>query len=189
MAYWTLSDIFEEAGPVLRPLHGGFGLCSFHGLRKPTWFAHSFLHRLGPIELQTDDQQSWICRDGDRYQALIYNHTFLEQDAHDQEFFVRDIPSADAGTVTLEISGVTPGQKRVRSTRVGYRSNDLFAAWYDLGSPDHLSREEEAQLAAKTQGIPESDTTITVGTDGLFRHQLPLRSNDLIFLEIEPVVP
>ncbi len=187
MSYWALSDIFEEAGPIYRPLHGGFGLCNFQGLRKPTWFAHSFLHRLGDEELETTDACSWVCRDGRSLQALIYDHTFLDQDVHDQEFFIRDLPAADTDGVELRCAGLQPGAYTVRRTRVGHRANDLFAAWYDLGCNDHLSRADVAALDRLTSGAPESIQRVEVGTDGCWSQRLDLRQNDLLFVEIEPV--
>jgi len=46
LSYWTFTDIFEESGPVPSPFHGGFGLINFQGLRKPSFYAYEFLHRL-----------------------------------------------------------------------------------------------------------------------------------------------
>jgi hypothetical protein len=33
---WTYSDLFEEPGPPDRAFHGGFGLMTRDGVRKPT---------------------------------------------------------------------------------------------------------------------------------------------------------
>ncbi|MBL8965758.1 MAG: helix-turn-helix domain-containing protein, partial [Spirochaetaceae bacterium] len=40
MAYWVFTDIFEEFGPGEGEFHGGFGLCTRHGLRKASWQAY-----------------------------------------------------------------------------------------------------------------------------------------------------
>ena len=63
MSYWVFTDIFEEAGPPMTPFHGGFGLLTLQGIRKPAYFAYQFLNRLGPTELVNGDAASWVCRD------------------------------------------------------------------------------------------------------------------------------
>lgn len=48
-SYWTVSDIFREMGFPDKEFHGGFGLITVHGLKKPKYWAFELLHRLnGP---------------------------------------------------------------------------------------------------------------------------------------------
>jgi beta-xylosidase len=46
MSYWVYSDLFEEPGPPTTEFHGGFGLMTKDGIRKPAWFAYKYLHAL-----------------------------------------------------------------------------------------------------------------------------------------------
>ena len=46
LAYWTVSDHFEELGRPPALLHGGFGLLSVGNLRKPRWWALWMLEQL-----------------------------------------------------------------------------------------------------------------------------------------------
>jgi xylan 1,4-beta-xylosidase len=52
LAYWTISDHFEELGRAKQLLHGGFGLLSIGNLRKPRWWALWMLEQLGEQRLQ-----------------------------------------------------------------------------------------------------------------------------------------
>ena len=47
MAYWTFSDVFEEAGVVQRPFYGGYGLLAAGHIPKPAFNAFALLHKLG----------------------------------------------------------------------------------------------------------------------------------------------
>jgi xylan 1,4-beta-xylosidase len=47
LAIWTFSDIFEEEGQADNPFHGGFGLQTIHGIKKPTYRLFQILHGLG----------------------------------------------------------------------------------------------------------------------------------------------
>jgi xylan 1,4-beta-xylosidase len=58
LAYWTVSDHFEELGRGAELLHGGFGLLTVGNLRKPRWWALWMLEQLA-------DQQLGVRVDGD----------------------------------------------------------------------------------------------------------------------------
>ena len=53
LAYWTVSDHFEELGPPPSLLHGGFGLLAVGNLRKPRWWALWMLEQLHTQQLVT----------------------------------------------------------------------------------------------------------------------------------------
>ena len=46
-AYWTLSDVFEEAGVPTSIFHGGFGLLAHRQIKKPTFHLYAFMARMG----------------------------------------------------------------------------------------------------------------------------------------------
>ena len=54
LAYWTVSDHFEELGRPPRLLHGGFGLLAVGNLRKPRWWGLWMLEQLLPQRLAID---------------------------------------------------------------------------------------------------------------------------------------
>lgn len=54
LAYWTVSDHFEELGRAGELLHGGFGLLAIGNLRKPRWWALWTLEQLGEQRLVVD---------------------------------------------------------------------------------------------------------------------------------------
>src|SRR5581483_5332728 len=62
LSYWTFTDIFEEPGFPDEELHGGFGLLTISGLKKPSFFAYHYMNLLGSTELESGDPSSWVCR-------------------------------------------------------------------------------------------------------------------------------
>ena len=54
LAYWTVSDHFEELGRPPRLLHGGFGLLAVGNLRKPRWWGLWMMEQLLPQRAGVD---------------------------------------------------------------------------------------------------------------------------------------
>lgn len=189
MSYWTFTDIFEEAGPRTKPFHGGFGLLNYQDLKKPSFFAYQFLHRLGDKELACADRDAFVCRDAQgAVQALFWDFTITHPGPSiiNQEFYARDQPAKDKTGAELRLTGLKPGTYRLTGTLVGYRAHDVQSAWRELGSPAQLTRAQVATLRTASSGAPTVDETVTVGADGKFVRTFPLRENDVWLVELRP---
>ena len=189
MSYWVFTDIFEEAGPRNTPFHGGFGLLNTQGINKAAFYAYQFLNRLGPIELKTDDESAWICKDDHgAVQVLFWDFTNTHPGpkVHNQEFYKRDLPPAWKTRATVRIAGLKPGRYASLLYKVGYRVNDAYASYRDLGSPSQLTREQVAFIKARHDGAPIESEVVTVGADGSFAGEFELRENDLCLVIISP---
>jgi xylan 1,4-beta-xylosidase len=182
MSYWVFTDIFEEAGPRFTPFHGGFGLVNYQGINKPAFYAYQFLNRLGEMELQTTDAASWVCTDkSGGIQALIWDFTLPQgvPKVNNQVYYKRDLPSHPKAQVTLALSGLRAGQYSLAAYRVGYRANDAYSAYSDLGSPNQLSRGQVAYIKAHSDGSPQKVGLVNVAEDGKVRETFELRDNDV----------
>lgn len=187
MSYWTFTDIFEEAGPRMTPFHGGFGLLNYEDLPKPAYFAYRFLNRLGGTELTCSDPEAFVCRDGrSAVQALFWDFTITHPGpaVTDQEYYVQDHPAQARPAVELQLSGLAAGRYELTARRVGYRSNDVQAAWRDLGSPAQLTRAQVEALRHAASGAPELVEQVEVGPDGRCTRSFPLRENDVWLVEL-----
>ena len=69
--------------------------------------------------------------------------------------------------------------------RVGYRVNDAYAVYLDLGSPAQLTRAQVERLHAASSGKPVERGTVTIRSDGTFERELPLRENDVFQLVLD----
>jgi xylan 1,4-beta-xylosidase len=193
MSYWTFSDQFEEAGIADRPFHGGFGLLTMQGLPKPGYFAYRFLNQLGDTELACEDANVWACRnERGGVQVLLWDYTHPKQDAPNAQFFARDWPAMPTAPVRLAVANLMPGEHTVNITRVGYRQNDVYSAYLDLGSPagrpdkPHLLPDDVlGHLRASCAGAPETRKVI-VAQDHALSLDLRLNENDVYFITIEP---
>lgn len=189
MSYWTFTDIFEEAGPRATPFHGGFGLLNYQGIRKPAYFAYRFLAQLGTEDLRNDDAQSWITRDEHGgVQALLWNYTAVAPPPGqtNQTFYSKEQPAASAPTAHLHLSGLAPGMYRVNLSRVGYTQNDAYTAYLRLGSPEQLTRSQQALLTAASSA-PPVEVTVRIRAGDSFDRLIPMQQNSVVLLTVEPL--
>jgi xylan 1,4-beta-xylosidase len=187
MSYWTFTDIFEEPGPRFTPFHGGFGLLNYQDINKPAFYAYQFLNRLGPTELKDSDPASWICTDKfGGIQALVWDFSLPNPapKENNQVYYKRDLPSHPKSSVTLALSGVPAGQYTMTVCRVGYRANDAYSAYLDIGSPNQLSKAQVAYIKSMSDGKPELVSIVKVAADGLIRQSFELRDNDVCFVTL-----
>lgn len=187
MSYWTFTDIFEENGPPMTPFHGGFGLLTLEGIKKPAYFAYRFLAMLGPTELQNADSASWVCRDGQGgVQCLFWNlERPMEADVSDQAAFRRIQPAGFAGVVKLRVTHLPPGTYRARYYRVGLEKNDAYTAYLKMGAPSQLTREEVQTLRDQSSGAPELEKESAVDASGIFADTVTMRTNDVWLLTLK----
>ena len=180
MSYWVYTDLFEEPGPPTKPFEGGFGLMNPQGIRKPAWFAYRYLNALKGNEIPVGDAQTWAASDGSNVAAVIWDFHQPQQAVSNKPFYSRIVPNAPAPDVAVTIRGVKPGKYRLTVRRTGYRANDAYSAYIDMGAPKVLMPEQVAQLQAMTVDAPETDKAVTVGKDGMCILTLAMHTNDIV---------
>ncbi|MGZ3304406.1 MAG: GH39 family glycosyl hydrolase [Asticcacaulis sp.] len=186
MSYWTYSDLFEEPGPQGKPFEGGFGLMNPQGIRKPSWFAYKYLHALKGNEVPVDDHQVWAAADGASVHAVIWDFQQPVQSTSNRPYYRRLVPNAPAPAADLAFTHLKPGKYKVHTYRTGYRFNDAYSAYIDLGSPDKLTPAQVDDLQKLTRDLPESDKVITVRKNGKASVSVPMHSNDVVLVTLDP---
>jgi xylan 1,4-beta-xylosidase len=185
MSYWTYTDLFEEPGPPTAPFEGGFGLINPQGIRKPAWFAYKYLNRLGDREYATGDAQSIATARGKTVQLLAWHYESPQQPVSNRSYFTRVLPAAELGPLEIELRGMRPGSYSVAVRRTGFRRNDAYTAYLEMGAPKTLAETQVAALQAMTLDTPEAHT-LQVGQGGTATLRLPMRAYDMVLVELSP---
>ena len=102
-------------------------------------------------------------------------------------FYKRDLPPARTTRMTLRISGLRPGRYAATFYKVGYRVNDAYATYCDLGSPSQLTRDQVAFIKDKNNGAPHDTKVVTIGDNGAFFDDYEVRENDLCLVTLSPL--
>lgn len=126
LAYWVVSDHFEELGRPLALLHGGFGLLTVGNLRKPRWWALHLAEGLGSdlveAQLEGDGAGSlvdcWATRSPDGgVQVLLWNGTLDQTKLPGDPLLDRDVvvevANAGAGAFDASLARVDGEHSRI----------------------------------------------------------------------------
>jgi xylan 1,4-beta-xylosidase len=186
MSYWVFTDIFEEAGPRFTPFHGGFGLLNYQGIKKPVFYAYSFLNKLGEIELVNTDSSSWACKNskGD-IQILFWDFTYtLPDSTNNQEYYIRDLPANPKGTVKVKILGVPQGKYKLEIYRTGYKVNDPYTTYHSLNKPNQLTKQQVDDIKQQNDGSPISEEYIKINSSKAFIKDFKIRENDVYLVNL-----
>jgi xylan 1,4-beta-xylosidase len=188
MSYWVFTDIFEEPGPRFTPFHGGFGLINTQSIRKPAFYSYQFMNRLGNTELMNADSCSWACKD-DRggVQVLLWDFTVTlpEDSVNNQEYYIRDLPAQTRGNVKIRITDIPAGPYRLEVFKVGYRANDPYTTYFDMGRPGQLTKEQVQKIKTLNDGSAISSETIVLGNGKVFERTMQIRENDVYLIVLK----
>jgi xylan 1,4-beta-xylosidase len=187
MSYWTYTDLFEEPGPPPTPFHGGFGLLNREGIRKPAYFAYKYLHELQGNEIPVEDSQVFAAAGKGSVSAVIWDFQQPHQNLSNRPFFTRLVPAAPAPTIDVSVCHIKPGNYQVKIYRTGFRSNDAYSAYIEMGAPRDLSPPRLAELNKLTQDLPETDRVVRVGDSGSYEFPLPMSTNDVVLVTLNRI--
>lgn len=187
MSYWVFTDIFEEMGIRPTPFHGGFGLMNYQGIKKPAYFAYNYLNQLGETELANSDSASWVCKSKDgNIQILCWDFTITHpgDSVPNQVFYKRDLPAKNIGKVKLNLTNVPAGKYSIEVSKTGYRANDAYATYMDLGSPNQLTKQQVSLIKNANNGAPVQTIIVEVKEDKILQKELDLRENDVYLVRL-----
>jgi xylan 1,4-beta-xylosidase len=185
MSYWVFTDVFEEPGPRYTPFHGGFGLLNIQGINKPAFYSYQFMNKLGRTELANTDTRSWACKDDKGgAQILLWDFTYtLPDSVNNQAYYIKDLPAKSKGKVKLNLSHVPAGRYTMEIYKVGYRANDAYTSYVDMGRPKQLKKQQVEKLKQKN-GSPVATRQIEIKPNAKYSAEVDIRENDVILINL-----
>ncbi|WP_327000839.1 xylan 1,4-beta-xylosidase [Dactylosporangium sp. NBC_01737] len=174
-AYWTFSDMFEEAGVPTALFHGGFGLLTHRQLKKPTYHLYAFMARMGDQVLGRGPDHL-VTRDAAGRVTVL---AWAPVDVTDLT------ASPERHALRLSVPLRSAGTAAVLRSSVHEEAGNAWAAWCDMGRPPSPrprqldALRELAEPARSHRRLPVVDGRVDVDIT-LARHELTL-------LELSPM--
>jgi beta-xylosidase len=85
------------------------------------------------------------------------------------------------------VKNLSSGSYRLEIQRTGFRTNDAYSAYIDMGAPRSLTATQLDQLNWLTRDLKEINRVVKVGKKGSYAFSLPMRSNDVVLVTVEKV--
>jgi xylan 1,4-beta-xylosidase len=195
LARWVFCDVSEEAPPGGAEFHGGWGLLTVHGIRKPSFHAYTFLNRIGETLLQKGDGYA-VFRSESGWQILLFNHhhyadpeiqprnNYATLTMEDFEQAEKMIGPGDARTFDLTMNGM-PQKVRITSNLVDSEYGWALPAWQEMGCPDWPTAAQLARL--HEAAMPKAETRIEQTRNGRLTVKESLAPLAMMLIEIESV--
>lgn len=175
-SYWTFTDIFEEMGQMLGEFHGGFGLQTYHGIKKPAYRAFELFHRLGDelcmVEGGGKDDNVGVLasKKGNKLSIIVYNHNTKAVD--------------DIKKESVKLSFTDEGAEyRAEICMVDEVNANPRLTWEEMGMPVYVNNRQIKELeAASALSMKPLEV---VKTQGQIEISLDLLPYSMAYLEIE----
>jgi xylan 1,4-beta-xylosidase len=185
LAYWTVTDVFEEPGAGATVFHGGLGMINHQGIVKPSFHAYRLLDTLGDELLESTDG-AVVTRDAasGRLSCLAYHYPeevacAVPLSEPGRETADATLAKGEPRVLEIDLRGLEPESEFV-AEKVGPFRGDALAAWRSIGQPEPPTREELAALRAVALEVPQE--TWKADVDGRLRLETALRPWDVLSL-------
>ena len=104
------------------------------------------------------------------------DYTFTPDDSiNNQQYYIQDLPSKSKGKLKINIADLPEGNYALEIYKTGYRCNDAYTTYYDLGRPDQLTKQQVEQIKKMNNGSPVSSEIINVKSGKAFTKDLDLK--------------
>ncbi|MDE5562749.1 MAG: helix-turn-helix domain-containing protein [Clostridiales bacterium] len=139
--YWTLTDFIEETQPSPEQFHGGLGIFTQDGIKKPHYHMFEFVNKLGNKIIEQGDGY-FITKSHNAVQIILYNyehfnHLFASGERFDMTFTKRYTPFSQLGKmhVSLTLSDIPFDECTVVEHILNQNHGSAFDEWVRMGAP------------------------------------------------------
>lgn len=164
--YWLLSDLHEENLLNNKVFHGGLGMFTYNGIKKPAFFAFRFLAGLGDILLSKGDGY-FITEREEGYSLLLYNYHHYSK-AYSEDVGINTsytdrysvFPEQADREFCFEFPDLTETY-RITHLRVNRESGSAFDEFVRAGAVEPMSAEDVRHFCAAVE--PKMTSSVETG--------------------------
>jgi len=149
LGYWLCSDIFSDFRDSKNLLHGGAGLVTKSGIKKPSYHAFVLLKQLGEILVAKGDHYIVTKRSGDRYQVICFNYKHFNYSYYlhpEGSMGIKEqydiFENNETLNLSLEIQGLVNGKYRIKEHRLNRDHGSVLDEWLKFGAVDDMKPDE-----------------------------------------------
>ena len=189
VGYWALTDFLDELFPEETLFHGGMGLFTANGIKKPAYHAMSMMAKLGDAVISRGEGYFVTRRANGDLAAILYNYEHCNSLFVDEGLGLtatsRDgvFPNSRPVDMTLTLQNLPEGSYRVRETILNQQHGSCFDAWVEMGG-ETLSAEDTAWL--QQHCVPALHLSTMETQQGQLYYTATLAPHEVRLVEIKP---
>ncbi len=160
LAYWVLTDIFEEDGISPNLFHGGFGLINRIGLKKAGYFSMQLLKQLRG-EIIMNEENIIVSRNETETHVLAWNYSHIKGNyrSHYNKSTAEGVYEMFEEGEELEVSIVIPNVEasecRIIQKQFNGRIDNIYDIWIKSQVGD-CPTVEEVQILKRKNSLEET---------------------------------
>ncbi len=169
--FWVLTDFFEENPIPTEIFHGGLGLFTYNGIKKPSYYAFYLINKLGSYLVSRGDGY-FVTKEKSEFRIMLYNYKhysslYANGETFDMTFTNRYTPfgSEDKKEFNLQLKGVESGKYEVTEYIVNRQYGSCFDKWLEMGAKALKTKEEFETLEALSRPMINKYTTYSIEND------------------------
>lgn len=189
LCYWLLTDLHEEHWLSPHIFHGGLGLFTLNGIRKPSYYALLFMSRLGKNVIYCDDGVI-VTENGRDTIVLLYNYH------HYSLTYARDIginvtytdrysafPDKGKKNIDLEFSHLN-GKFAVTEQYVNRNQGSVFDNFVKMGAVEPMTIDDRNFLF--NTSVPQIKKSCCTGSP--LKICVSLDAFEIRLINIQPII-
>jgi xylan 1,4-beta-xylosidase len=190
--YWLLTDFHSEILLNDKIFHGGLGMYTTNGIRKPAFFAYEFLSLLkdrilsrGDGYVVTKDQQGEVA-------ILLYNYfhyslAYAQEVGINTSYTDRYSVFPDKNTKKFDLDLILPHKRyAVQQAYLNRNRGSAFDEFVRMGAVEPLSKEESEFLAAYV--LPGAEKSVMTTDHGKLQFSVTLEPLEIRLIRLFPMV-
>lgn len=192
MAYWGNTDRSDEYFDFISCLNGGSGLVSRDGIRKPAFYAMSFMSRLTPNLLAKSDNYMITATNHGSYFIVCHNMQQPNLDYYLNSMERRKPQSI--GTyfenrqlqIDFTLNGAGAESYRLRRYYVNQEAGSVFDEWAKMGYVESVDLEEIEYL--KLVSVSRMQTETCQAKKGEISFRSLMQANEIQLIHLKPMI-
>lgn len=146
-SFIRLTDFSSDYQFPAAPFHGGHGIFTYNGIKKPSYSAYQFMNELH-AEVIGQDAGFIVTGNGAQVAAIFYDHSFFQKVMHENPRssspFFNDVKSY----FSIKLDGLDGDEYRIMEYCLNTKKGSTSDIWTALNSPVVLTELEEAYLGS-----------------------------------------
>lgn len=189
--HWVLTDLIEENRASKELFHGGLGMFTYNSIKKPGYYAYSFMSKLGNTLLQKGDGY-FITKGNGGFQIMLYNYQhysdlYASGELFDMTFTSRYTPFINPHRlkISMNLTSLENGDYLISEYFINQHHGSVFDKWIEIGAQP-LTNPEEQQLLAYNSAPMLTKSLCPIVSNHL-KFTAALEPHEIRFIEIKRI--